>query len=50
VIAFREHFPQASISTYQISPAITVHTGDKAMGVFGIWTGINLASSLNKSE
>jgi len=48
VIAFREHFPQASISTYQISPAITVHTGDKAMGVFGIWTGINLASSLNR--
>jgi DegV family protein with EDD domain len=35
VIAFREHFPQASISTYQISPAITVHTGEKAMGV--VW-------------
>ncbi|MGF2384823.1 DegV family protein [Lentilactobacillus otakiensis] len=35
VSAFHEHFPKASISTYQISPAITVHTGEKAMGV--VW-------------
>lgn len=35
VAAFRQHFPNASISTYQISPAITVHTGEKAMGV--VW-------------
>ncbi|EHO53021.1 DegV family protein [Lentilactobacillus kisonensis] len=35
VAAFHEHFPDVSISTYQISPAITVHTGEKAMGV--VW-------------
>ncbi|GAD16885.1 degV family protein [Lentilactobacillus otakiensis DSM 19908 = JCM 15040] len=35
VSTFHEHFPKASISTYQISPAITVHTGEKAMGV--VW-------------
>lgn len=32
---FHEEFPTVSISTYQISPAITVHTGEKAMGV--VW-------------
>ncbi|AFS01157.1 DegV family protein [Lentilactobacillus buchneri] len=35
VTAFHEHFPKASVSTYQISPAIAVHTGEKAMGV--VW-------------
>ncbi|GAA2966634.1 DegV family protein [Lentilactobacillus parakefiri] len=35
VAAFHQHFPKATISTYQISPAITVHTGEKAMGV--VW-------------
>ncbi|APR07509.1 DegV domain-containing protein [Lentilactobacillus parabuchneri] len=35
VEAFHEHFPEAKISTYPISPAITVHTGEKAMGV--VW-------------
>jgi fatty acid-binding protein DegV len=32
---FHEQFPNATISTDQISPAITVHTGEKAMGV--VW-------------
>ncbi|GHP13560.1 hypothetical protein YK48G_09850 [Lentilactobacillus fungorum] len=32
---FHEQFPNAAISTDQISPAITVHTGEKAMGV--VW-------------
>lgn len=32
---FHEEFPTVSISMYQISPAITVHTGEKAMGV--VW-------------
>ncbi|MBU9790187.1 DegV family protein [Lentilactobacillus sp. IMAU92037] len=32
---FHEEFPSTAISTYQISPAITVHTGEKAMGV--VW-------------
>lgn len=35
VTALHDRFPAASISTYQISPAITVHTGEKAMGV--VW-------------
>ena len=35
VTAFHEHFPKASVSTYQISPAMAVHTGEKAMGV--VW-------------
>ncbi|EEI25492.1 DegV family protein [Lentilactobacillus hilgardii] len=35
VTEIKERFPNAAISTYQISPAITVHTGEKAMGV--VW-------------
>lgn len=35
VNAIKGRFPNAAISTYQISPAITVHTGEKAMGV--VW-------------
>lgn len=35
VTEIKEKFPNAAISTYQISPAITVHTGEKAMGV--VW-------------
>ncbi|MFD1124962.1 DegV family protein [Lentilactobacillus raoultii] len=35
VEAIKARFPNAAISTYQISPAITVHTGEKAMGV--VW-------------
>lgn len=35
VTEIKERFPNATISTYQISPAITVHTGEKAMGV--VW-------------
>lgn len=35
VTKIKEKFPNAAVSTYQISPAITVHTGEKAMGV--VW-------------
>ena len=35
VTEIKEKFPNTAISTYQISPAITVHTGEKAMGV--VW-------------
>lgn len=35
VTEIKERFPNAAISTYQISPVITVHTGEKAMGV--VW-------------
>lgn len=35
VAAIKERFANAAISTYRISPAITVHTGKNAMGV--VW-------------
>ncbi len=35
VAAIKARFPNAAVSTYQISPAISVHTGEKAMGV--VW-------------
>ncbi len=54
VTAFHEHFPKASVSTYQISPAIAVHTGEKSHGRrLGSGLESNLkppASNLNRSE
>lgn len=35
VAAIKARFPNVAVSTYEISPAITVHTGEKAMGV--VW-------------